>query len=116
MSAYFFLDGSKARNDLEKWYENEVIPHHRLREFVKKNHGQEQSENLSSLHGDLSKYTHRTYKAIGTSYILGRNDLLVYDGFQESDTLALPHIISFSYALIAALIRNLLILLKEQNK
>jgi len=106
MSAYFFLGGSKARNDLEKWYDNEVIPHRRFREFVKKNHGHERSENLSSLYSDLSKYTHRTYKAISTSYILGRNDLLVYDGFQESDTLVLPHIISFSYALIAALIKR----------
>jgi hypothetical protein len=106
MSAYFVLGGKDAERDLDKWYENEVVPHRRFREFVKKAHGNESAENLTSLYGDLSKYTHRTYKAIGTSYILGRNDLLVYDGFRESDTLVLPHIISFSYALIAALIKR----------
>jgi len=106
MSAYFFLGGNEAKKDLEKWYENEVIPHRRFREFVKKTHGHERAENLSGLYSDLSKYTHRTYKAIGTSYILGRNDLFVYDGFRESHTLVSPHIISFSYALIAALIKR----------
>lgn len=105
ISAYFFLGGETARKDLDKWYENEVVPHRRFREFIKKNHGDKKAENLASLYGDLSKYTHRTYKAIGASYILGRDDLLVYDGFRESDTLVLPHVISFSYALIAALIK-----------
>lgn len=37
---------------------------------------------------------------------MGRGDPLVYDGFRESDTLALPHIISFCYALTAALIKR----------
>ena len=106
ISAYFFLGGHEAKKDLEKWYENEVIPHRRFREFVRKTHGHERAENLSGLYSDLSKYTHRTYKAMCTSYILGGNDLLVYDGFRESDTLVLPQIISFSYALIAALIKR----------
>lgn len=106
MSAYFLLGGNEAKRDLEKWYENEVIPHRRFREFIKKNHGNDKADNLTSLYGDLSKYTHRTYKAISTSYILGRNEVLVYDGFRESDTLVLPHIISFCYALTAALIKR----------
>lgn len=106
MSVYFLLGGNDAKKDLNKWYENEVIPHRRFREHIKRNHSNVEAENLSSLYGDLSKYTHRTYRAITTSYILGRDDLLVYDGFRESDTLVLPHIISFCYALTAALIKR----------
>jgi hypothetical protein len=106
MSVYFLFGGKDAKKDLNKWYENEVIPHRRFREHIKKHHSNEEAENLSSLYGDLSKYTHRTYRAISTSYILGRGDLLVYDGFRESDTLVLPHIISFCYALTAALIKR----------
>lgn len=115
MSAYFMLGGEEAKRDLEKWYQNEVIPHRRFRKFVKKTHGEEHSESLSSLYCDLSKYTHRTYRAISMSYILDRNDRLVYDGFRDSDTLVLPHIISFSYALLAALIKRF-IGVAEQTK
>jgi hypothetical protein len=106
MSVYFSLGGEKAKKDLDGWYENDVIPHRRFREFIKNANGKETADNLSSLYSDLSKYTHRTYKAISLSYILGRNNLLVYDGFGESDILVLPHVISFSYALIAALIKR----------
>lgn len=106
MSEYFMFGEKEAKKDLEKWYENEVIPHRRFRNFIKKSYGKEHSDNLSSLYSDLSKYTHRTYRAITTSYILGRKDFLVYDGFRDSDTLVLPHIISFSYALLAALVKR----------
>ena len=115
MSAYFILGGDEAVKDLAKWYDNEIIPHRKFRNLVKKKHGSKHSENLSSLYSDLSKYTHRTYLAISTSYILGRNDYLVYDGFRDSDTLVLPHIISFSYALLAALIKRF-IDIAEQTK
>jgi hypothetical protein len=116
MSAYFFLAGKEAKRDLDNWYGNEVIPHRRFREFIKKNHGDEEAGNLSSLYGDLSKYTHRTYTAINVSYILGRDNLLVYDGFRESDTLVLPHIISFCYALTAALIKRFIDVAQKTNQ
>lgn len=106
MSAYFYLAEKDAQRHLDKWYENEVIPHRRFREFIKKSHSDDEVSNLSSLYGDLSKYTHRTYKAISTSYIRGRHDLLAYDGFRDSSILVLPHIISFCYALTAALIKR----------
>ncbi|MDD2894128.1 MAG: hypothetical protein PHF20_09405 [Halothiobacillaceae bacterium] len=116
MSAYFFFGGKEVQKDLAKWYENEVIPHRRFRDFIKKSHGNEKAENLTSLYGDLSKYTHRTYKAISTSYILGRHDLLVYDSFRESDTLVLPHIVSFCYALTAALIKRFMDIAEGTNQ
>lgn len=106
MSAYFFFGGKEVQKDLTKWYKNEVIPHQRFRHFIKKSHGNEKAKNLTSLYYDLSKYTHRTYKAISKSYILGKHDLLVYDGFRESNTLVLPHIISFCYAFTAVLIKR----------
>ena len=106
-SFYFFHGGEKARTNLAKWYENEVIPHRVFREFIKTHHGNEQFERLRSAYSDFSKYTHRTYRALLMSYILASEDKLAYDGFRRSDSdYVLPHVVSFSYAVIAMLIKR----------
>lgn len=106
-SFYFFHGGEKARANLAKWYENEVIPHRVFREFIKSHHGNEQFERLRSVYSDLSKYTHRTYRALLMSYILASEDKLAYDGFRRLDPdYVLPHVVSFSYAVIAMLIKR----------
>ncbi len=106
-SFYFFHGGKKAQANLVKWYENEVIPHRIFREFIKSLHGNEQFEHLRSTYSDFSKYTHRTYRALLMSYVLAREDKLAYDGFRRSDPdYVLPHVVSFSYAVIAFLIKR----------
>lgn len=106
ISAYFYLAGDRGKKELDKWYDNEVIPHRVFREFIKKHECQDKAKNLSSLYSDLSKYTHRTHDAITKSYLLGRNNKIAYDGFSESGFRVLPHVISLSYAIIAALIKR----------
>ena len=106
ISAYFFMGGEETKVDLDKWHQNKVIPHRKFREFIKKHRGEEEANNLRSLYSNLSKYTHRTHEAISNSYSLGRGELLVYDNFRESRLLVLPHVISFCYAFIAALIKR----------
>lgn len=106
ISAYFYLAGDGAKRDLAKWYSNEVIPHRVFREFIKKFECQDKAKELSGLYSDLSKYTHRTHSAITKSYLLGRNNKIAYDGFSESGFRVLPHVISLSYAIIAALIKR----------
>ena len=106
-SLYFFHGGEKARTDLAKWYENEVIPHRVFREFIKSHHGHDKYERLRSTYSDFSKYTHRTYRALLMSYILASEDKLAYDGFRRLDPdYVLPHVVSFSYAVIAMLIKR----------
>lgn len=106
ISAYFYLAGDQAKKDLKKWYKNEVVPHRIFRAFIRENECKDKAKDLGSLYSDLSKYTHRTYNAITKSYILGRGNKIAYDGFSESDIRVLPHVISFSYAVIAALIKR----------
>lgn len=106
ISAYFYLAGERATKDIRKWYRNEVIPHRVFREFIKKFECEDKARNLVGLYGDLSKYTHRTHSAITKSYLLGRNNKIAYDGFSESGFRVLPHVISLSYAIIAALIKR----------
>lgn len=106
-SFYFFHGGKQSAANLAKWYKNEVIPHRVFREFIKTHHGNEQFERLRSTYSDFSKYTHRTYRALLMSYILAAEDKLAYDGFRRSDPdYALPHVVSFSYAIIAMLIKR----------
>jgi len=106
-SFYFFHGGIKSQTNLAKWYENEVVPHRVFREFIKSHHGNEQFERLRSTYNDFSKYTHRTYRALLMSYILASEDKLAYDGFRRSDPdYVLPHVVSFSYAVIAMLVKR----------
>lgn len=106
-SLYFFHGGKQAQGNLAKWYENEVIPHRVAREFIRSHHGDEQFERLRAVYSDFSKYTHRTYRALLMSYILASEDKLAYDGFRRLDTdYVLPHVVSFSYAVIAMLIKR----------
>lgn len=106
-SYYFALAGDAATANLNKWYQNEVISHRVFREFIKHHHGPEKAEDLRSLYVDLSKYTHRTFRALGMSYLLGRDDTAIYDGFLGKDNFhVLPHVVSFSYALLAGLVKR----------
>lgn len=106
ISAYFYLAGDRAKKDLKKWYKNEVIPHRVFRAFIREYECQSKAKDLGALYSDLSKYTHRTYNAIIKSYLLGRGNKIAYDGFSETNIRVLPHVISFSYAVIAALIKR----------
>jgi hypothetical protein len=105
-SLYFSQAGTHAQGKLVKWYTNEVIPHRIFREFIKKYQGDDKFENLRSVYNYFSKYTHRTYLALLMSYMLGKDDNIAYDGFRMDRDDALPHVISFSYAVIAMLIKR----------
>lgn len=106
-SYYFALAGDAAEANLLKWYSNEVISHRVFRDFVKRHHGPEQAEHLRNLYSDLSKYTHRTFRTLSMSYLLGHKDTAVYDGFRTNERLyVLPHVISFAYAVLAGLVKR----------
>ena len=106
-SYYFALGGNASLKNLAKWYQNEVISHRVFREFVQKHHGSEQAESLRALYTDLSKYTHRTFRALSMSYLLGHNETAIYDGFRPKERMyVLPHVVSFAYAMLAGLIKR----------
>ncbi len=105
LAAYFNSGTVASKNDLAKWYKNQVIPHRRYRDYIKKTEGNAKSEKKKELYGQLSKYTHRSYLVLLQGYSLGRGDLLVYDSHSESDLLVLPHTISEYFAVLAGLIK-----------
>ena len=106
-SFYFSHRNEKCAERLSGWYSNEVLPHRVVREFFKKEKGDAHFENLRSLYNDLSRYTHRSYRALLMSYILAADDEIAYDGFRLTETgTVLPHVIAFQYALLGMLIKR----------
>ena len=101
LAEYFASSSDKAKRHLEKWYENEVIEHSIAREALKLLRGEVAFENRRQRHRELSKFTHRTYRALLKSYSLGANDWAVYDGLRGTTDLVLPHTIAAYMAILA---------------
>ncbi len=106
-SYYFALAGQTSSKNLAKWYQNEVISHRVFGDFVLRHNGPDEAEQRRVLYSDLSKYTHRTFRALTMSYLQGYNDTAIYDGFKSKyQTYVLPHVVSFAYAMLAGLIKR----------
>jgi hypothetical protein len=105
IAAYFSSASAESNSNLIKWFKNEIISHSKYRDFIKKTKGESEAEGLKENYKSLSKFTHRSYRALANSYILGAEDCLVYDGHRDSNILVLPHTISAYYAILANLIK-----------
>lgn len=93
----------QARHALSLWYENETIPHRECRKYIEESAGKDVAERRKQYYAELSKYTHRTYRALLKSYSLGRDDMLVHDS-RSMRMLVLPQTIASGLAFLADLI------------
>jgi hypothetical protein len=105
LAAYFH--SGQSNSDLESWYENEIVPHRRYRDFVKKTMGKDATQELREEYQSFSRLSHRTYRSLAQGYILGADDRIVYEGTAKSSILIPPQTISEYYAILAHLIRLL---------
>jgi len=101
LAAYFFSGTRESKKHLDKWYKDEIIPNSVYRDFIKKNEGKEQANSKKDHYRMLSKINHRTYRTLAYAYILGRDDLLAYEGSSKSDLLVPPQSIAMYYAILA---------------
>lgn len=99
---YFLSATPKSQKDLKKWFEDEIILHREIREQLKKSGRKAEVEQRRQRHRELSKFTHRSYRALQKGYSLGAADKMVYDGYTKWSVL--PHTVSSYYAILAALI------------
>jgi hypothetical protein len=99
---YFLSATSKSKSDLKKWFGDEIIVHGKIREQLEKSGRKVEVEQRRQRHRELSKFTHRSYRALQKGYSLGVDDKMVYDGYTKWSVL--PHTVSFYYAILAALI------------
>jgi hypothetical protein len=112
--AAFFHSNTKESNDqLNKWYDDEIIPHQKYRDFIRKSEGEEVANEKKEYYSDFSKFTHRSYSRLKYGYGLGKEDFMWHDGY--SDVLILPQTISMYYAILAKLIIKLVNELTERG-
>lgn len=107
IAAFFNTKTERSKKLLGTWFIDEVIPNREYRDYIKKNQGEERAKQLASFYSQLSKINHRSYRSLAYGYILGKNSTLVYDGFQKSDLLVFPGVISMYYSLLANLLKIL---------
>lgn len=112
LAQYFRSGTPSSKFDLVKWYKDEIIPHKKSRKHVKKTSGEEIADRKAKQYSSLSRFSHRSYRAILDGYSVGAGDRLVHDkyGFtlsesqEASDILVLPQTIAAYFAYLAELI------------
>lgn len=111
LAAYFHSATDKSKVSLDKWYADEIVAHSEYRDYVKKTQSAEAAEQLAKHYSSLSRFTHRSYRAILAGYSRGGEDRLVHDRTGElystnegaARLLVLPQTIASYYALLANL-------------
>jgi len=108
LAEYFHRNSNKSNRQLEKWYNDEVIPNSLYRDLIKETKGIKAKEEKTYYYSTLSKIIHRTYKVLLYGYGLGAGDMIWHDGYNNSGLLILPQTISMYFAVLADLILNFL--------
>jgi hypothetical protein len=112
LAAYFHSGTPKSTSAIQQWYTDEIVPHREYREYVKQTEDAEAAKHLAKHYASLSRFTHRSYRAILEGYSRGRGDWLVHDrtgelyGNADSSAtfLVLPQTIASYYAVLANLV------------
>jgi hypothetical protein len=93
----------RSKKALSMWYDDQTISHFESRKYIEESDGIEAAFKRRDYYVQLSKFTHRTYRALLKSFSLGRNDMLVHDSHSMS-ILVLPETIASGMAVLADLI------------
>ncbi len=102
--AFFFAIGAEAANKhIAKWYENQSPGHRVVRDWMESHGSTVLSDNRRLFYRDLSKFTHRTYRALLKSYILAADEFIVHDSWSPSKSLVLPGVIAAYFCILANL-------------
>jgi len=111
LAAYFHTTTKKSRSSLQKWYDDKIVPHHEYRDYVNNAQGEDVAKELAKHYASLSRFTHRSYRAILDGYVSGKGGRLVHDGTGElfgtgdgaEKFLVLPETIASYHAILANL-------------
>lgn len=111
LAEYFHSATEKSTESLEKWYKDEIIPHREYRDYVKRIQSAEVAESLAKYYSSLSRFTHRSYRAILDGYSRGGAGRLVHDRTAEvygssddaASFLVVPQTIASYYSVLADL-------------
>lgn len=105
LASYFYSDTPESNKKLIDWYNDTIIPNRIYRNYIKELKGDERAAYIANYYSKISKFNHRTYKVLLYGYVLGRDDLLAYDGYKDSAILVLPQTIAMYLALLGGYIK-----------
>jgi hypothetical protein len=113
LAAFFHSGTNRSVTCLRKWYDDKIVPHREYRDHMRKTLSPKEAERLAKHYSSLSRFTHRSYRAILDGYSVGGEDRLVHDRTGErfgpptdqvSSMLVLPETIASYFAVLANLI------------
>ena len=112
LAAYFHSKTEKSNKALKKWYRDKIVLHGEYRDYVKRIQGHDAARRLATHYSSLSRFTHRSYRAILNGYSRGGGDQLVHDRTGElygsaegsASFLVPPQTIASYYAVLANLV------------
>lgn len=112
LAAFFYSGTERGKVCLKSWYADNIVPHHEYRDYVKQTYSTQEAQRLARHYSSLSRFTHRSYRAILDGYSRGAEDRLVHDGTGElcggdegaARVLVLPQTLSSYYAVLANLV------------
>lgn len=112
LAALFASRTPRATQLLSEWYDNQVIPHRKYREHLSETEGPEIAKQRAEHYHRMSKFTHRTHRAIMDGYSRGGEERIVHDRTgllygEHADAptfLVLPHTLAAYLVVLGGLI------------
>jgi hypothetical protein len=110
LAAYFRSGDPKSQASLKRWYADKIVPHSEYRDYVQRTRSETEAKDLAKHYSSLSRFTHRTYRAILDGYVRGVGNRLAHDSSDEvfsndpQRLLVLPQTIASYYAALSNLI------------
>jgi hypothetical protein len=103
LAAHLSRDFEQSRNDLEKWYADEIVQHRRSRESLGQAWGEHVKTARASLYKNWSRFTHRSYWAVSQSFGVGIGDKIWHDSILKEHGQCIPQIVASYLPLLANL-------------
>jgi len=103
LGVFFNSKTEKSERKVEKWFNNEIIPHREYRDYIKQVQGIDKFEKERGNYMEISKFSHNSYKTLLYSYIKRSDETMVHGSMYESGilipikTIAMYHAISGFY-------------------
>jgi len=79
LATYLRSGTNKSKRALARWYSDKIIGHNEYREHVRKTQSLTVSKLLAKHYSSLSRFTHRSYRAILDGYSRAAENRLVHD-------------------------------------
>lgn len=106
-------NNQQAVESLSSWYKDITPGHIKSRKYIEETLGKDAAAEREKYYKQVSKFTHRTYRALLDGFSLGSGNMMVHDSHSKSGILVLPHTIALGHAVLADLIIQAILCLSK---